>query len=380
MEIKPWRRWESLLDAVAVVVVLGEIARLSQAGSYTPLALLLTATALLLARRWFPLMAAIGAVITSGLVLLSPTGALTVWILAQVCMFSLPLRRSMPIVLVVGTLHAAVLYVGAQVALEQPPLDPVALILPLWTALAVALGVAVRSHTDYLAALKQHAEDAAKAHEYQVRVRVEEERLSVARDLHDVVGNSIAIVKLNAASAARNVETNPVQAQRDLEQVRVATRFTLQELGNIMTLLRRPTNREDAHQALASTAGIGELLASLRASGLTVTDHIDELPLLQPLADAAVYRVVQEGLTNSLKHGDGTALLRIDSTDGENVNIRIENPGQPGASTYDMSGGFGLVGLRERVESAGGELVTAVDSDRFVLTASLPAAQRLQDR
>lgn len=380
MEIQPWRRWESLLDAVAVAVVVGELARLVQPGTYTSLTVLLASTALLLARRWFPLMAAVGAVITSGLTLFTPAGALTVWILAQVCMFSLPLRRSMPIVLVVGTLHAAVLYVGAQVALEAPPLDPVSLILPLWTALAVALGVAVRSQTDYLAALKQQAEDTTKAHEYQVRVRVDEERLSVARDLHDAVGNSIAIAKLNAASAARNLETNPVQAHRDLEQVRVATRFTLQELGNIMTLLRRPTDREDTHQALASTAGIEELLASLRTSGLTITEHIDELPSLKPLADAAVYRVVQEGLTNSLKHGDGSALLRIDSTDGENVNIFIENSREPRAFTDASSGGFGLIGLRERVESAGGELVTAVDSDRFVLTATLPAAPRLEER
>lgn len=252
------------------------------------------------------------------------------------------------------------------------PLGPELLAGLAWPTLATAAGDAVRSRAQVVAAAIERAERAELTREEEARRRVAEERLHIARELHDLVGHNIAVVNAQAGAAEHFVKRDPEAAILAIRNVRAAARSVLDELAGILSVLRS----DDADDALTiptpTAEDIPDLVESFAASGLDVTYETtgQHHPLSGP-ATLAAYRVVQEALANSHKHGDGTARLRVAyAPDG--LRIRIDNP--LGSATADAATGwgYGLVGMRERVTAAGGTLTAGIRDDAFHLDAHLP--------
>lgn len=359
-----------LLDAAALTTVVAEFYRQASSGFTPALALLIAGAVVVATRRRLPLTSAAAAVVLSAAALADPAAALSVWILAEVTLFSLPLRRSTFTTVIIATTHGIILYGGALVVYDVGFLDPLALILPLWTAATVVSGAAVRSHADYVEAIRTSAQSDVVAREARVLRRVEEERLSIARDLHDSVANSIAVMTISAASAGRNLERDPARAKRELEQVRLSGAHVLEEMTDILTLLRRDTSQaDDEHdRTLPVVASIPALVSVMRVAGLTVTLDSPPLPDLAPAVDTALFRVAQEALTNAHKHGVSPVAVSL-AAEADEVILGVRNRV---ANRGSVSPGFGLIGMRERVESAGGSLRVGASDGWFTVEARFP--------
>jgi signal transduction histidine kinase len=369
-------RWEVFFDLIATVtfavavaqILLGDV---TMGDTIARVALLVIAGVLVGLRRRFPIGAALGSIATSVLALFVPGSALAVWVLAEVCLFTLPLRRSRAWATAAGVMHAVVLYVGAMAAFGVGALDPMALILPVWTGAVVAFGIALRAQQDYVAAVEEKARTAAEVRESEVLRHVGQEHLRIARDLHDSVANSIAVISLHAATAERHVIDDPERARVAMATVRRVGKSSLEELAGILTVLRRDDSGIDTDRTVATIPNIPHLVEILQASGLVVQPEVDDLNgvRLDPASDAAVYRVVQEALTNAHRHGRGPVRLRIHSRDGT-VIVTVANAVTPALSV--SGSGYGLIGMRERVELAGGTVTVEHADDMFTVTAEFP--------
>ncbi|WP_335991200.1 sensor histidine kinase [Glycomyces sp. MUSA5-2] len=366
MRVRPGVRWEAFFDAVAIATVIVEVLR---GASPTALALLGAGAVLVAVRRRFPLAAAVGAILLSALAMLEPDSAVSVWVLAEICLFSVPLRRSGWTAAVAAAVHAVVLYAGALIAFDVGPLDPFALILPVWTGAVVSFGAAIRSQRDYVEAVEQRAASAAAARESEVRHRMDEERLRIARDLHDSVANSIAVISIQAGAAEQRLEADPKAASEALRGVRAASRHVLAEVQEILAVLRKDETAEQERD-FPSAASIPQLVRAFATAGTSVTAHLAELPPLEPTVDAALFRVAQEALTNAHRHGSGGAAVRIECDD-HRVRLVVENPLAP-EKRAEAETGFGLIGMRERVELAGGSLLIAPGGSNFTVVAEFP--------
>jgi signal transduction histidine kinase len=373
-------RWEAVFDVAAAITVVAVVAGVltgdsSDAGSpWLQLSLLATGGVLLALRRRFPTIAALGSILTSLLALLVPATAVAVWVLAEVCLFSLPLRSSRVWAIVVGSVHAAVLYLGAIAVFQVSPWDPLALILPVWTGAVIAFGSALRTQQDYVVALEDHARTAAAARENEVLRYVSVERLRIARDLHDSVANSIAVINLESSNARRHVTDDPDRTVRALGVIRAVTRSTLIELSGILAVLR--DDYDDSDRTVATAANIPHLLELLSSSGMPV--HADLAALhglsLEPASDSALYRIAQESLTNAHRHGSGPVRM-LATLDAEAVTLTVANDVNT-HRPFAPESGFGLIGMRERVEFAGGTLTTGEEGQAFVVRARLPIPAR----
>ena len=175
--------------------------------------------------------------------------------------------------------------------------------------------------------------------------------------------------------ASSTLRTKPDSADESLATIRQASRSVLAEIGDLMNVLRAGAVETGGSPELAPIGGLGrldDLVTGFADVGLRVDSDIDGSLLdIPPAVDLVAYRVVQEGLTNAHKHGSGSADLRVHHDSGT-LRLRISNPRGPVVEA-DNGTGYGLRGLRERVESVRGTArVDATDPHSFVLDVSLP--------
>lgn len=293
--------------------------------------------------------------------------------------------------LIAAALAAALATAFSFVAYPISLLDPRILQLLSFVAFAAAIGDAVKSRRAYMRQVAERAVNAEHTREVEARRRVAEERLRIARDLHDSVAHQIAVINLHAGVASAALPQRPADAEESLATIRTAARSVLQEIGDLLGLLRSAAATEPVQQdeadpfppgQRASLDRLAELLDQYADTGLRVSFTASGEPVELPgLVDIVGYRVIQEALTNAHKHGlNNTAALDLRYR-ATSIDIRISNPTrrakppQPNAAT----GGFGngLPGLRERVTSVRGTvLVDESDPARFVLEVSLPIGVR----
>ncbi|WP_176993876.1 sensor histidine kinase [Nonomuraea jiangxiensis] len=248
----------------------------------------------------------------------------------------------------------------------------------VWAGLTLTGGALVRSQRAYVTAVKDRAARAEQARESEAGRRVAEERLQVARDVHDAIGHRIAVINVQSAVAAQLLRSSPEGAAEALEHVRQASANALNELGELLDVLRN--GRSETHAA--GLESIGELMDGFRAAGLAVDVTIEGRPYPLPLTtNQAAYRIVQESLTNALTHGaGGTASLCVAYRPGS-VRIQVGNPlRDPDAAPVVRPaplpvGGSGIIGMRERAARAGGTLRTLVGHGVFTVTVHLPSGK-----
>ncbi|MFE7772384.1 sensor histidine kinase [Streptomyces sp. NPDC057445] len=228
-----------------------------------------------------------------------------------------------------------------------------------WTGMAAAAGDAVRSRRAFIDAIRERAERAERSRDEEARRRVAEERLRIARDLHDVVAHHIALVNVQAGVAAHVMDKRPDQAKEALAHVREASRSALNELRATVGLLRQSGDPEAPTEPAPGLAVLDALLETFRNAGLPVdlarTDDATELPAA---VDLASYRIIQEALTNVQKHAGTAAKAEVSVVRvGRTVEVTVLDNGVPdGAAPAGDGGGHGLIGMRERVMALGGTL------------------------
>lgn len=229
--------------------------------------------------------------------------------------------------------------------------------------LAVVAGDAARSRRAYIAQVEERARRAEHDREQEARRRVTEERLRIARELHDVVGHHLALINVQAGVAAHVLADRPDQARQALAHIRQASRAGLAELRDTIGLLREPGDPAAPTEPTVGLSGLDELIASFARSGLRIERDIEvSARTLPPVADLTAYRVVQESLTNVRKHAGGAAARLRLSYDPSGLRILVEDDGPCRTHEIDAtgasgaSGGHGIAGMRERVAAVGGSL------------------------
>ena len=330
-------------------------------------ALLITVAGAALA-RWRPWPGLVITVAGGMISALAGWDPIVMWSIAVFALFSFTLQGMPP---VGGTVFVSVgLYLITAIAQGYDFLSLQSFPAVVSAVAGGAIGNAIRIHQEYWHSLEQRAADAEATRDLEATRRVAEERLRIARDLHDVVGHQVAVVSMHLGVAEVNLPDQAESARTALDAARTGVRSVLLETQRILELLRRGTDDASTAEPAPELSRLPELVESYRQIGLEVDAAIDDVPAsIDPAVSLTAYRIVQEALTNAHRHGDGTASLRVRNVDGR-ILIEVVNPRRPGDGAAD-SGGYGLLGIRERVESAGGRLEVIDTNGSFRLSVVL---------
>jgi signal transduction histidine kinase len=222
--------------------------------------------------------------------------------------------------------------------------------------------------------LKERAARLERERDMEARAAVAEERARIAREMHDVVAHSLSVMVVQAEAAEAMLDTDPERARRPLAAVQDTGRSALTELRRMLGVLREIADEGPALAPQPGLAGLDELVGNVRDAGLPVEVRIEGEPRpLPPGIDLSAYRIVQEGLTNALKHaGPARAEVLVRYGDRE-LELRVTDDGPGLAEPSPNGSGHGLVGMRERVALYGGELSAGPRPEGgFALDARLP--------
>lgn len=231
-------------------------------------------------------------------------------------------------------------------------------------AAAVALGWSVR--TGRLLKHRQRQLDvlADQEREHEAAYQVQRERLRIARELHDAVGHTVSVISLHSDVAREALGRDDAAVAESLRHIREAARNTMRELRSAVNVLRDP------HEAPGQRSL--ELLASAgRRAGIDVTLHREGDRASEEI-EAVVYRMVQEALTNAIRHSHASRVAIAIRNGDDALTVRVADNGR-GAS--EVVFGHGLTGMRERAENAGGSLSIQSSTDGFVVEALLPVQE-----
>ena len=377
VRLLPWAIPDRVVDAALVTLfVVGFSVRIvfenvePDASEWIALVL---GVVLLLTRRRFPVPTLVAAIASAAAVIAAidrPTLLLPV---ALVVLFTVASRFPRRPAIVAGALTTVSFVLMILVLMRRDVFDGASLAAIAWPAFATAAGAAVRSTRLNIADAQERAVRAEESRELEAQRRVIEERLRIARDVHDLVAHHIAVVNVQSGVAGHLLESDPKAAAEALDVVRSAASTVLDELGGLLDVLRSADEPGDPTAPTPRLAAIDDLISSFAASGLVVQD--ERSGALRPLsesAEVAAYRVVQEALTNAHTHGDGTASVAL-RFDDEALDIVVANP--VGDVTPPAGGsGYGLAGMRERVEAVGGtvEFGRVHDGRMFRIAAAIP--------
>lgn len=244
---------------------------------------------------------------------------------------------------------------------------------------AWVVGDNLQTRRAFVASLQERAERAERARVAEAERAVVEERTRIARELHDVVAHSMSVMVVQAGAARRVLEADPAQAAESLQAIEDTGRDALTEMRRLLGVLR-----EDASSASLtpqpSLHDLPTLIAHVGESGLAVTLATEGAPRdLPAVVGLSAYRIVQEALTNALKHAGPTAaaVVTVRYRDDE-VEIEVVDDGRGAATSAEANGasGHGLLGMRERVGIFGGELTAGPRAGGgFGVRARLPLSE-----
>jgi signal transduction histidine kinase len=278
---------------------------------------------------------------------------------------------------------SAAVLVGAAVALNPRSwLSPDNAAMLAWTALPAAVGDGVRSRRAYVAAVEERAEHAERTREQEARQRVADERMRIARELHDVVAHHIALINAQAGVAVHLVEQCPEHVLTALEGIRDVSQSALDELRVTVSLLRQPDETAAPRDPTPGMPQVPALLASFERAGLAVKQTQSGIAEpLAPAADLAAYRIIQEALTNVRKHS-GVDHARLDLCYRPHwLTITVEDDGHSKPPCPDSGTGHGLIGMRERAGTVGGRVQAGARAQGgFTVIAELPLLSGTKER
>ena len=270
----------------------------------------------------------------------------------------LPRRLSIPAVAAAAALPGAALLYAASATTRIPfAAEAVESFLPL--AAAWFVGDAVAARRRYLAGLAEQAERERAAEAERAGQDVREERVRIARELHDVVAHALAVVTVQAGVGRRLMAKRPEEARSALESIELIGRTAQEELRVVVGLLREEGIGAAALSPAPRLADLTELAETVRASGTPVELRMAGIDRqLSPALELSIYRVVQEALTNVVKHAPSARATVGVAVSGQDVCIEVVNDGNPAGRPGGggVMPGHGIVGMRERIGAFGGSL------------------------
>ena len=238
---------------------------------------------------------------------------------------------------------------------------------------ATAIGRSVLSRRQNLAAARERVEQAERAREEEGRRRVTEERVRIARDLHDVVAHHITLVNAQVGVAHHLMRTDPEQAYEALAHIKDNSRAALDELRATVGLLRRPGEAPGSRAPVPRLADLDALVAGFRTSGMPVrVARTGDPSPLAPATELTAYRIIQEALTNAHKHASATGTAVVLDHGAHSLRITVTDDGRPGAPK-GAGTGHGLIGMHERAVAIGGTVTAGPRPEGgFQVVAELP--------
>ncbi|MFC3452670.1 sensor histidine kinase [Amycolatopsis speibonae] len=379
LAIRQWMARHPLLHDAALacaVVAFGVVGELAGMGdrSITTRDVVAMAIALLAmaARRWRPPLVLAGFAVAAS-VFFGVTGArqLALFAAAGILMFTVASRDRLSAFLVGGPVTVGLYLTNAFVSAGSA-WSPQSLGLVAWLGMTAAAGDAVGNRRAYVKEVEERARRAEQTREEEAGRRVAQERVRIARELHDVVAHHIAVINVQAGAASHVLKRHPEQADRALAHIRDACDTVLGELASIVGVLRQYEDADSATEPVPGLARLTDMLDALAAAGLTVRrEQVGEARELPAVVDLAAYRILQEALTNAQKYGTGSASVTITYT-ADALTLDVVN--NTAADRIPTRSGYGILGMRERATTAGGRLGAEARPDgRFVVHANLPA-------
>ncbi len=243
-------------------------------------------------------------------------------------------------------------------------------------AAAWGAGQVIASLTDQRRRLDRALVELTEQRDQQRQQALLEERARIAREMHDVVAHGVSVMVVQAGAARMDLDESTDDARASLLSVEATGREVLAELRRTVSLLRSPHEAAPVAQPSPGLADLPDLVDSMRAAGLQVQLDLHDVPAADPGRQLVVYRVVQEALTNTLRHAGPT---RVDVRIGGDRDLTVEicdsgpPPGQGVSSSGTRGGGNGLVGMRERIALYGGRFHAGPDGAGYVVRAAIPA-------
>jgi signal transduction histidine kinase len=361
----------AVLAAVAVCVALStDPARRPDALGWT---LLLAAHVPLVWRRRRPLL-----VLAAGVVLLMPYHAMdnnhgaatpaTMVALYTVAVTGRPLRTILTGITVLAIAFTVMLTVSTHQAVEL-------LRISGWVIAVLFFGVDVRYYRQYVAGIVERAERAERTREEEARRRVAEERLRIARDLHDLLAHTITLIGVRTSVAAHVLAADPERLDREtiakaLEEIAETCRTARGELRTTLEVLRAAEHGE-GRGPLPGLDGLPDLVEAARLAGARVEQSV-RVRQAPPAVGAAAYRIVQEALTNAVRHAGPEPAVQVELYERDGA-LRLSVADDGTGPTPGDTPGFGLVGMRERARSVGGTLDAGPRAEGgFEVSAVLP--------
>lgn len=357
----------------AAVITIGVAAQRGNAGAL-PLSLGAAAGLSLVGWRRAPaLTLAVSGALTIILLHFEPDAGVSAVIAPAVALYSLALSRGAR-----ARIVAAVAAVLAIVAVEALHRGGPALPQTLGHALLVAIPILIadlhRTRHANLALLKERLELAELTREQEAQRRAQEERLGIARDLHDVVAHTLTTINVQASTAREVLDRNPDHARGALGTIEQASRDAIHELRAILGLLR---SSEDGDAPLRPAPGIDdvpELIRRTRDDGADVRIQVrgDRPARVPEPVSLAAYRIIQESLTNARRHAAGAAVTVTVAFGPDRLTLAIENAAGTASHINGGARGVGIVGMRERAAAVGGTVSAGRLAAGFRVDADLP--------
>jgi signal transduction histidine kinase len=233
---------------------------------------------------------------------------------------------------------------------------------------------ALRNRRSYIQLLLERLQLAEQTREEEAQRRAEQERLRIARDLHDVVAHTLTTINVQAGVAAHLIDGDPAHAQAALATIEAASHDALDELRAILGVLREQDGTDVPLEPVPGIDSMNSLVERFRDAGGEISLNVDgKQPERVPEAvQLAAFRIVQESLTNARRHAPGAgARIRLAYGD-DRLCVAIENETSPARNGNAQPPGVGIVGMRERATALGGTLEAGPSHDGYTVVAELP--------
>jgi len=362
-----------LLIAAMLEVLVG---RDSPDAPHTTLWFVLPAIAILvlpiIARRWFPFAPAAHWLLAAGISFvdwrLIPF-AISIFVVGLVAAFLLgnlrdPVQAGIGLALVIG---------GPATVVYKIPGHTTAMLIfiPLEFTIAWVGGFALRERVEQAEAAEVRASLAERERDAAARIAVAEERVRIARELHDIVAHAVSVMVLQVGAVRHKLPDALAEDRDALTSVEQAGRTALAEMRRLLAAMRRDGDEAELTPQ-PGLDGLDSLLEEIGRAGLPVQLHVDGEPVALPRGiDLSAYRIVQEGLTNALKHARASNAEVTVRYRPDELHIEVRDNGEGSSTSNGL--GHGLVGVRERVKIYGGEMSAgSANGSGFILSTRLP--------
>jgi signal transduction histidine kinase len=366
----------AVLLVVGAIVAVGVAIRADPSTRLLALTLGLAAAAALVLRRRAPTAAfAVSSALVLALFAVDRTAGAVAVIAPAIALYSLALTRRR-IHLFAAVVAAATAVVVADFFIAGHHANA----LTLQTAAHVALvaipvlaAEALRSRRAYVRLLLERLELAEREREEEAQRRAEQERLRIARELHDVVAHTLTTINVQAGVAAHRADRDPRQARDALETIEAASHEALDELRAILGVLRDTSNGNVPLEPAPDLAAVGALIEQARSTGRDVGFAVEgnQPQRVSEAVQLAAYRILQESLTNAQRHAPGAAARVTLAYGVDRLRLTIENETDH-ADDANGKPGVGILGMRERATALGGRLEARRSGERFRVEAEFP--------